>query len=455
MELHQGEFHRTCQSTSLQRLPRMMEWIRLINPNRLGENKTTSLDVEADRSPFEADYGRILFSNPFRRLHHKTQVFPMPENDHVHSRLTHSLEVANVGQTLGKMVGKRVIEKHKLNRHLSPEHFSQIVSSACLAHDIGNPPFGHHGERAISQYFQAWFQSPENREDAQKVCEADRLDLCHFEGNAQGFRIITRLNMIKNQGGLRLTYGSLGAFCKYPQSSSHMGEPRPGGKKFGSYNSELDNFKAMATALGLTPVEGKTEAWHRHPLAYLMEASDDICYQILDLEDGVALGLLDKSEFSHLMEPILKTDCSQWDVSRIRAAVISQWIKEVFEVFMAEESAILEGKGRAPLMDLIPSRDSLEQIHRAAISYCYQAPVVVKREVAASGVITQLLDHLVKSATGKHHPGLLKTVLGEDFSKDADLSTTLRSISDSVSSMTDRYALKLYRQLSGLDLSMA
>jgi dGTPase len=430
----------------------MMNWKQLLNPSRLGQRREEVLDLEEARSPFEADHGRILFSNPFRRLHNKTQVFPMPENDHVHSRLTHSLEVCNVGQTLGKMVGKVVIDRHGLQGHLLPEHFAQSVGTACLAHDIGNPPYGHYGEEAISSFFAKRFGAG----DFQGVSQGDRADLERFEGNAQGFRILARLHMCKNEGGLRLTYGTLGAFLKYPQVGRWAGDKqRPGGKKFGAYLSEMELLQTVAESVGLLPVDGKEGAYQRHPLAYLMEAADDICYQVLDLEDGVALGLLSRRDFAELMQPMLKVDGSSWDVSRLRATVINGLIQEASSVFLDMEQDLLSGKGQGALMDLIPSAPHIDAVNDAAVRVCYKAPVVVKREVAASRIIDSLLTHLTDSAMGRHHRGLLETVLGEQFQPHAPLGYQLKSITDAVAAMTDRYALNLYRQLNGMDMAMA
>ena len=431
-----------------------MQWNRLLNPSRLGEQKVASLqEIAEDRNPFEMDYGRILFSNPFRRLHNKTQVFPMPENDHVHSRLTHSLEVANVGQTLGKMVGRRILKKQNLE-HVQAEHFGQIVATACLAHDIGNPPFGHHGEKAIGDFFAKHFKL----NVMQNFCsEQQQKDLIHFEGNAQGFRMLTRLHMCKDAGGLRLTMAVLAAFSKYPQSCMNRhSKGRPGGKKFGFYHSEELLFEQIAEACGLLPVEGLNKAWHRHPLAYLMEAADDICYQILDLEDGVTLKLLTKDHFAALIQPMIKANISHWDVSRIRATAINNLINEVVEVFMQQEDALLHGQGQMPLMDLIPSASSIQALNNVAVQSCYRAPIVVKREVAASQVIESLLEHLVASARQEKHPGLLPTLLGDRMpSEAANFYEVLQTIADFICGMTDRYALSLYRQLNGMDLAMA
>ena len=432
----------------------MMNWSQLLNPSRLGEQKnSSSQDIGDDRNPYEMDYGRILFSNPFRRLHNKTQVFPMPENDHVHSRLTHSLEVANVGQTMGKMVGRRILKKCEWPPWQT-EHFGQIVSTACLAHDIGNPPFGHHGEQAIGDYFAQLFK---NSSWGDRCSSQQQNDLSHFEGNAQGFRMLARLHMCRNAGGLRLTMASLGTFSKYPQSCFHRGsKDRPGGKKFGFYQSEESLFNQVAEACGLIPVEGKTNAWHRHPLTYLMEAADDICYQILDLEDGVALKLISKDHFAELLKPITGADCSTWDVSRIRATAIGKLIQEVVDLFMLHEENFLRGEGQKPLMDLIPSAEHIQALNNVAVHTCYRAPVVVKREVAASQVIGGLLHHLVASANGTQHPSLLPTLLGDRLpAETASAYETLQAIADFICGMTDRYALSLYRQLHGMDLAMA
>src|SRR6185312_8848969 len=233
------------------------------------------------------DLDRITFSAPFRRLANKTQVHPLYDNDHVHHRLIHSLEVSSVGRTLGMDVGQWLVDERKLG-DIKPDKISGIVQAACLAHDIGNPPFGHSGEQAIGAWFEDRLSAPTG------ICE--RLDPKHhqefkkFEGNAQGFRILARKEMYVDEGGMRLSLAVLGAFTKYPATaniSAEKPEAYCGLKKYGLFENDAGLFAEAAEALGLPEMRSAGGRWwKRHPLVFLMEAADDICYNIMDLEDA-------------------------------------------------------------------------------------------------------------------------------------------------------------------------
>ena len=260
-----------------------MDWTQLLSNKRFG--KTSASQVTPSRSPFHQDYDRVVFSSAFRRLQDKTQVFPLAKSDYVRTRLTHSLEASCVGRSLGMEVGLRL---KRLPKGVDTSGLGMIVSTACLAHDIGNPPFGHAGEQAISQ----WFRD-KGKEFLCPLTEQQKRDFLNFEGNAQGFRILTRLQHPGNNGGLQLTYATLSAFSKYPTSSiavsKENGNSSVARKKHGFFAADKQAFSQVAKTVGLIPSD-REESWCRHPLAFLVEAADDICYSIIDLEDGVRRG---------------------------------------------------------------------------------------------------------------------------------------------------------------------
>jgi len=273
-----------------------MNWQQLLSSGLAGQKSIFT--TEPSRSAFERDYDRIIFSHPFRRLQDKTQVHPLPEHDFVHTRLTHSLEVSSVGRSLGKKVGEVIVQRHpELSNHFSSFDFGAVVAAGALTHDLGNPPFGHAGEEAISDFFRhhEFGKSFQN-----EVSEAQWADLINFEGNAQGFRILN-----KNQYGLKLTFATLAAFTKYPCPSlfDQRDKSKKSQKKFGFFQTEKESFKEVAEQVGLT-VQSESN-WGRHPLTFLVEAADDICYSIIDLEDGCSLGLVSYEEARILFEGVI------------------------------------------------------------------------------------------------------------------------------------------------------
>jgi len=425
-------------------------WRTLLCPDRLRGGRDRDDD---GRSAFERDYGRILFSNAFRRLHNKTQVFPVPENDHVHSRLTHSLEVADVGRSMGKQIGIRLQDRYGLDAAgVEPEHFAEILSAACLAHDIGNPPFGHAGEDAIGHFF---------TDGAGSALIADlddqrRQDLTCFEGNAQGFRILTRTTMYRNDGGMRLCKAVLAAFSKYPQASRHRGDrERAGGKKFGFTADDQDLFAEVAESCGLEPVADRPGAWHRHPLAYLMEAADDICYNVLDLEDGSMLKLIDDATlrdcFGALLD-VAPAELAGQPATALRARAIGKLVDEVVRAFLDNEAELREGRYPQSLTDAIASAEALQGVFAVNMARCYRAPVVLGLEQAGYHVIGSLLNAFCDAVFGRRNPRFAR-LLGEALPEDDDPYRRLLAVCDYISGMTDRFAVRLHQQVTGVSLS--
>lgn len=417
------------------------------------------------RSAFEQDFDRIIFSHPFRRLQDKTQVHPLPEHDFVHTRLTHSLEVSSVGRSLGKLAGETILQRHP---HLDAtvHDFGSIVAAACLAHDLGNPPFGHTGEDALSDFFRTGAGS------AFKpfVSDAQWHDLTHFEGNAQGFRLLNK----SQYQGLRLTYATLGAFTKYPCASLLPArEPgRRSQKKFGFFQSELHTFTEVAEALRLLPAG---QAWRRHPLAFLVEAADDICYHIIDLEDGCRLGLVSFTDTVDMLAAILGPRYQASKLERyyskeekigvLRALAIRQLVAECLEVFNNVEAGLLQGTFDQALTEHIVSRKAFEEIGRVSVEKIYRAPHVTEREAAGYEILPGLLQ--IFTEAGKlyqQHLGqppkkwrvlirLLPAELVHELGQHpTDTYGMLRLMLDFISGLTDRHAVSLYRKLKGIAL---
>jgi dGTPase len=439
-----------------------MNWEQLLSSNRANAKSAGS---KPDRSAFEIDYDRIVFSLPFRRLQDKTQVFPLPEDDFVHNRLTHSLEVASVGRSLGKLAGKKVLAKDKaLKAIFSSSDFGSIVSAASLAHDVGNPPFGHSGETAISEFFRKNVIA--NSLKTQMTPE-EWADLTNFEGNAQGYRLI-------NQAlhGLKLTYATLGAFTKYPRQSvlKEKVTGRASQKKYGFYQSEKEIFNQMAEELGLR-VQVKGKSWVRHPLAFLVEAADDICYHIIDLEDGCTLGLVSLEETIDLLKPILgdqldrkklKARSTQHEkLGTLRAMAINKLISQTVEVFTEYEEDILSGNFDTALTSHIRSTEAMERIKEVSVEKIYRAPIVLEKEVAGFQVLTGLLGPIIeavlefKTETASHKSKTILRVLPPEvtaFLEKGSLYANLRVILDYISGMTDSHALAMYRKIHGMSM---
>ncbi|MDN5201997.1 deoxyguanosinetriphosphate triphosphohydrolase [Fulvivirgaceae bacterium BMA10] len=446
-----------------------MNWLQLMSYQRFGKKELTS-NKNLIRSVFEQDFDRIIFSHPFRRLQDKTQVFPLPEHDFVHTRLTHSLEVSSVGRTLGKKVGEIIIKKYP---ELSEHHFSQfdfgaIVAAASLAHDLGNPPFGHAGEDAISDFFKS---NPRGLFFKDKVNDKQWADFTNFEGNAQGFRIL-------NSGrALKLTMASLAAFTKYPREAhfSDIDPNRKSQKKYGFFQSEKDVFIKLADEVGLKNLSFNNEmAWTRHPLAFLVEAADDICYSIIDLEDGCRLGLVSYEETKQLLASILgkmfdeekleKITSTEEKISLLRAMSINMLIDQCTEVFIENERAILSGQFDAALTDLIESKTILKDISKLSIEKIYRSRIVLETETAGYEVIDGLLESFTSAVFAytidknrctsreKSLVRLLPSEVKHQLSIEKDPYMLIMNVIDFVSSMTDTHAISLYRKIKGISL---
>ena len=441
----------------------MMNWTRLLGSDRLCARRPMQ-DGPA-RTAFQQDADRILFSSAFRRLQGKTQVYPLPEDDHVHTRLTHSLEVASVGRSIGNRVGEGLETRHP-ETPLSLCDLGDCVHAACLAHDLGNPPFGHSGEDAIRAWFRTWLEEAPR---AAELSDEQRLDLGSFEGNAQGFRILTSEEHSGRAGGLQLTHATLGAFTKYPCAAQLQPLPRPGKStsKLGVYQAELPYFQEVADTLGLIRRQDMESAWCRHPLAFLVEAADDVCYLILDLEDGHRIGYVTHEHYLDLMQPIARRHPSfragspeTGDVRKqrlysgiLRAMAINVLVGDVAAAFLEREEAILAGEFDGQLTASSPSAADLEHIERDSIRHCYNARDVVQVELAGYDVIAGLLEKLVRAAMEPKRPESKKLrSLFSWLGGGEDLYHTLLLITDYVSGMTDSYAVDLYRKLYGLSL---
>ena len=443
----------------------MMKWEKLLSFGRFGEAEKSGQPDRA-RSEFEVDYDRIIFSSPFRNLQDKTQVFPLPEQAFVHTRLTHSLEVSSVGRSLGKAAGEFLLEKYPAlaAMGITSASVGSIVAAAALTHDIGNPPFGHAGEEAISDFFRLHSKG--------KVWQAhvrpeQWADLINFEGNAQGFRML-----VSKQNGLKLTYATLAAFTKYPRPSLLMQRDlaRKSQKKYGFFINQLQDFEQMAQALGLE--KASSDAWVRHPLAFLVEAADDICYNIIDLEDGCTLGLVSFEETLELLKPILgdkfdseklKGRSQTQNLGALRAMAIGQLIRETVEAFINYEESMRKGNFDKALTDTIPSAKALAEISHRSVIKIYRAQVELEKEAVGFQVLDGLLAVFSKALY--HHCYAPELVSGQDksllrllpedfpmkgFGTEVNPYPLLRALVDFISGMTDKYALNLYRRVKGI-----
>jgi len=444
-----------------------MNWPQLLCADRLGADRPTALDPL--RSPFVVDSDRIVFSSAFRRLQDKTQVFPLADNDYVRTRLTHSLEVASVARSLGARVGAEIVKRHDLAPQFHASDFGAIVSAAALAHDLGNPPFGHSGEDAIRHWFKT---SPVAAQTRGELSPDQRADFEGFEGNAQGFRIVTRLQMPDNPG-LRLTYATLGAFTKYPRTALLRVPTRGiGAKKFGFFNAEGSFFVRVAEATGLIPRGEGVTWWCRHPLAFLVEAADDICYRLVDFEDGYRLKFLSFNEVSEAFlavtgdpkdrERAARNKDPKDQIAFLRAQAIGVSIRQVADAFLAHEAAMLAGEFDEELLSLdIPARDALDHIKRRSRDTIYATQRGVEIEAAGYEVLGGLLDVFYAAADDVARHGskatrksekLLKLVPAQFLAPESTPYERLLRMTDFVSGMTDSYAVSLYKKVRGISL---
>nr|WP_235941214.1 dNTP triphosphohydrolase [Cyclobacterium roseum] len=438
-----------------------MKWEKLIIPEGLPASESGQ-----QRSQFEKDYDRIIFSSPFRNLQAKTQVFPLPEQDFVHTRLTHSLEVSSVGRSLGKSAGSFLLEKYPelKAKQLQPFDIGGIVAAAALAHDIGNPPFGHAGEEGISDFFRF---HPKGHCWKTQCSSQEWEDLTHFEGNAQGFRMLMDRN-----NGIYISPPTLAAFTKYPRPSWTFAEDqkRRSQKKFGFFTSNLADYSELMEMMAIPTLA--PNCWMRHPLAFLVEAADDICYSIIDLEDGCTMGLVSLEETIALLAAIIgdrfsaqkleKYATNQQKLAILRAMAINQLIEETDMVFQEKEPLLLVGDFDQALTDCIPSAKALGAINALSVAKIYRSQPVLEKEAAGYQVLEGLLEtfgealyhhHFFREKFSGQNKSILRLLPDQlVLTGPQSAYSILRGLMDFISGMTDKYALSLYRRVKGISL---
>lgn len=438
-----------------------MNWKNLYSNRRYLDKPEQVQD--SSRSDYIKDYDRVIFSGPFRKLQNKTQVFPLPGAFFVHNRLTHSLEVASVGRSLGKKVGERLSEKYedsfsKEDRDFYRFELSDVIQTACLAHDIGNPPFGHFGEEAIRTYFREFFE----QNGTLDLSENQRKDFELFEGNANAFRILTTLFA---QSGLKLTYTTLASIVKYPCNSSQGFDSKNlATKKSGFMDGEEAVFEDIAGKLGIPGEKGR---YKRHPFVYLVEAADDICYRIIDLEDAFKLNVVSVNEVTKLLIPLFNDekqeaylhqklttiDNDEQKLAFLRAMLINRLTGLCTNVFIENEEALLDGDLNASLMDLLgdPIKKQLKKIDQFSIDRIYNHQSVIEKELAGHHVLNGLLEDFTTALINPDDRKSSKVLrLVPDFKKSGDHYRDLLQILDFVSQMTDDFAMDLYKKVRGI-----
>ena len=442
-----------------------MEWKQLISNKRFGQEHKHA-ERHDDRSEFKRDYDRLIFSSAFRRLQNKTQVFPLPGSIFVHNRLTHSLEVASVGMSIGNDISRRVIQKRPELKETLVEELGTIVSAACLAHDLGNPPFGHSGEKAI----QTFFSEGPGQKIKSMVSSEFWDDITHFEGNANAFRILTHRFKGRRQGGFVMTYSMLASIVKYPFASSLAGNHG----KFGFFASEAESYKKIADELGIfcKSASGEPLKYARHPLVYMVEAADDICYEIMDIEDSHKLKILSFAETEHLLLSFFDEDIQQKIRQRIieeeltdenekvvymRASVIGKLENECVAAFLAHEEEILAGTFEGSLIDHISERQkkAYKECEKISYSKIYQSKPVLDIELSGYKIMATLMEVFVEAAVNPsrfNSKQLLRRVSSQYDIENENLEERIMAVIDYISGMTDIYALDIYQKINGISL---
>ena len=442
-----------------------MEWKQLISNKRFGQEHKHA-ERHDDRSEFKRDYDRLIFSSAFRRLQNKTQVFPLPGSIFVHNRLTHSLEVASVGMSIGNDISRRVIQKQPDLKDTLVEEIGTIVSAACLAHDLGNPPFGHSGEKAI----QTFFSEGPGLKIKPMVSSEFWDDITHFEGNANAFRILTHRFKGRRQGGFVMTYSMLASIVKYPFASSLAGNHG----KFGFFASEAESYRKIADELGISckAAPGEPLKYARHPLVYMVEAADDICYEIMDIEDSHKLKILSYAETEHLLLSFFDEDIQQKIRQRIideeltdenekvvymRASVIGKLENECVAAFLAHEEEILAGTFEGSLIDHISERQkkAYKECEKTSYSKIYQSKPVLDIELSGYQIMATLMKVFVEAAVNPsrfYSKQLLRRVSSQYDIENENLEERIMAVLDYISGMTDIYALDIYQKINGISL---
>ncbi|ERI80836.1 putative dGTPase [Bacteroides pyogenes F0041] len=444
-----------------------MNWKQLISARRFGMEEFHR-EREENRSEFQRDYDRLIFSAPFRRLQNKTQVFPLPGSVFVHNRLTHSLEVSCVGRSLGNDVAKAILKRQPELRDSYLPEIGSIVSAACLAHDLGNPPFGHSGERAISTFFsEGKGQSLKERQpDGQQLSAAEWEDLIHFEGNANAFRLLTHRFEGRRKGGFAMTYTTLASIVKYPFSSSLAGKK----SKFGFFTTEEESYRKIATELGLTLLNEHPLRYARHPLVFLVEAADDICYQMMDIEDAhklkiltteetkqLFMGFFEDERIEHIRETLGIVSDTNEQIAYLRSSVVGLLIRECTRVFLEHEHEILAGTFEGALIRHIAGKpaEAYEYCAKVSLDKIYRSRDVLDIELAGFRIISTLLELMIDAVTSpeKAYSKLLINRVSEQYRINSPvLYERIQAVLDYISGMTDVFALDLYRKINGNSL---
>jgi dGTPase len=458
-----------------------MNWQSLYSARRTGDRPRKDANPDTARTSYIRDYDRIIFSSAFRRLQNKTQVFPLPGAVFVHNRLTHSLEVASLGRSLGKAVGDAISDKYFPDENTAPASFYRhelhsVVASACLAHDIGNPPFGHSGEDAIRTFFKE-LEGDERKALEDTLSPNQLADFRKFEGNANAFRILTHHFNEKDEGGYRLTYATLASIVKYPCISAEGFNKSTGKvatKKSGFFDSERGTFAQMAETLGLPKLAGFEEVYARHPFVFLVEAADDICYRIIDLEDAHRLSILSLQQFKDLFLPFFEGQANKYDtieyvqqklegitddnqqVQFIRAKWIGLMVQKLTAAFLANEEALLAGTLELSLLECLneSDRQHIKAINDFSVKHVYAYKSVLEIEVAGYHIIGGLLKAFVGAVLQPKHSRSVKLLqlLPKQYIINGDLYGDLQSVVDFIAGMTDLYALDLYRKITGISI---
>jgi dGTPase len=444
--------------------PQKMDWERLISDKRFGMENYHD-PRRGSRTDFQRDFDRLVFSSPFRRLQNKTQVFPLPGSIFVHNRLTHSLEVASVGRSLANEILNLLLPRYAGTPTAKAlDSIGAIVAAGCLAHDMGNPPFGHSGEKAIATFFSegagAFLQ--------EKLTKSQWADLVHFEGNANALRVLTHQFHGRRAGGFAMTYSMLASIVKYPYSSGLAG----GKDKFGFFTSERDSYQRIADELGIPMLdapEGELR-YARHPLVYIVEAADDICYEVMDIEDAhklkivgsatvldLFMSFLPESRRERALEVFKRINDPNEQIAYLRSGVIGELVTACARVFAENEDAILSGTFQGRLLGHIPTNlaDAYERCNRLSWEKIYRAKEVADIELGGNQIITFLLDKLIHAVCNPelNYSRLLLSQVPDQYDVNSpDLFTKVQSVVDHVSAMTDVYALDLFRKLNGMSL---
>ncbi|HHW80943.1 MAG TPA: dNTP triphosphohydrolase [Bacteroidales bacterium] len=441
-----------------------MRWTKLLSTKRFGMENYYN-QRKHDRTEYQRDYDRLIFSSPFRRLQNKTQVFPLPGSVFVHNRLTHSLEVASVGRSIGNYIGKALRKKYP-EKEAHFEEVGDIVAAACLAHDLGNPPFGHSGEKAIGTFFSEG-KGQELKDEVEK--DGGRWhDFTHFEGNANAIRLLTHQFIGRRQGGFAMTYSTLAAIVKYPYSS----ELSDNKQKFGFFASEEKSYLKIAEDLGIRQINNKPLQFARYPLVYLVEAADDICYQIMDIEDAHKLNIQSTEKTIELLiqffegdrlESVKKNlnfvDDTNEKIAYLRSSIIGQLVQECAEVFLKNENKILKGSFEDSLIKKISPipLKAYKECTSFAVSKIYRSKEVLDIELAGYHIIGSLLERFIDAIQTPSHAysTILLNRVPEQYNMYAEsITERVQAVIDFISGMTDVYALDLYRKITGMDVPL-